>query len=294
MARHIRVVLAKVNVALSIFAYTPDAIRSGLVQAFGGASFVQDKRGGSVYLWTFNGVRRIPDPQHPDDLTRGAVFGKILAIADRTDVPVWDPTQGESLQQISNIIMESFFFYYDAWSEILVVEEKPRISLRRVLSNVEALLLQNGNLGRVEIEPYPRAGDLIRRIKALGRITKVQFWLRIPNPNASPFFERLFNALKEMNATNSSVSFAGPELHFDGTLIEEGVHAVYRGYGRCRVYGGGKGEIVDSASLVTKEIISVEDEDSVVQEMSKLVDKKIQEISQGDYRQKGNGIHDKA
>lgn len=290
MSLRMRVILAKVNVTLSIFAFTPETIRSGLVQAFFGNDPVRDKWGDKVYLWAFEGVQRIPDTEHPDDMTRGAIFGKILRIVDRGEIRIWDPKEGHSrAHEVANLIRESLTFYYDAWSEVLVIEERPHISYKRVLKNFAELLRRNGNLGKIEIEPYPRTGDLIKRIKSMERITKARFWLRIPNPDATPFFDRLFRGLKQMKATSTSVDFSGSDLQFDGTLIEEGVYAAHRGYGRYKVYGAGKGELVDSASLITRKVVWAEDEKDLIRRLGEVVDEKLKELDDTERRKREGG-----
>lgn len=286
MSLRMRIILAKVNVAQSLFAFTPETIRSGLVQAFLGNDLVRDKWGDKVYLWAFQGVRRIPDPEHPEDMTRGTVFGTILRVVDRDEIQTWDPVEGQSrAQEITNLIKESLTFYYDAWSEILAIEERANISYKRVLKNIEGLLRINGNLGKIEIEPYPRTGDLIKRIKSLERIIKAKFWLRIPNPDSTPFFDRVFRGLEQMKATSSSMDFSGSDLQFDGTLIEEGVYAAHRGYGRYKVYGAGKGEIVDSSSVITRKVVQAEDENDLIRRLAEAVAEKLRELNDTERRE---------
>lgn len=285
MSLRIKIILAKVNVAQSIFAFTPEAIRSGLVQAFMGNDFVLDKWGNKVYLWAFEGVQRIPDPEHPEDMTRGAVFGTILRVVERGEIRTWDPVKGHSrTHEVTNLIKESLVFYYDAWSEVLAIEERPHISYKRVLENLAKLLCRNGKLGKIEIEPYPRTEDLIKRIKSLKRITKAKIWLRIPNPDATPLFERMYREHVQMRATNASLVFSGSDLQFDDTLIEESVYAAHRGYGRYVIYGAEKGEIVDSASLITRKDVWAEDENDLKRRLKELVDEKRRELNDTERR----------
>jgi hypothetical protein len=219
-------IAAKVNLNENIFSENkedlinaiPDSIRSK-------GEFKKNS-----WTWKFADVETFKENNHD------FIYGHLVKSRFETvDVVDGDKTEN---YRIPKPVANKGIFLYNVRNEVLIFEEGQIDRSEFVMALEELILRNNFKIGEVVINFIPDKTEIIKEIKAIDILTKIEFDFIPPNMIEKKTYKGLTDLIKDENATRMKASFENEKgLNKNGEFIEEGIEMVSNAYGSVKAYG---------------------------------------------------------
>lgn len=140
--------------------------------------------------------------------------------------------------QIPKPVANKGRFLYQVKNEVLIFEEG-ELNRNEFIQGFQELIFSNNlKIGEVVINFIPIKAEIIKEIKSIEVLTKIEFDIIPPNMIEKKTFKGLNDIIKDENATRMKAVFENKNgLNKDGEFIEEGIEMVSNAYGEVKAYG---------------------------------------------------------
>jgi len=221
-----RFIAAKVNINENIFS----ADKEELIESIPGSIKSGNKLEKNSWTWEFTDVVPVSEGDQK------YVYGHLVKSRYET-VNVVDGDKTVNYE-IPKPVANMGRFLYQAKNEILIFEESPLNRQEFIEAFGDLIHNNNISVGEVKITFIPIKSKVIKEIKSIEVLTKIEFDIIPPNMIQKKTFKGLNDIINDENATRMKTTFENENgLNKEGEFIEEGIEMVSNAYGEVKAYG---------------------------------------------------------
>lgn len=219
-------IAAKVNLNENIFSENKEELINAIPESiFSKGEFKQNS-----WTWNFADVESFTDDAHD------FIFGHLVKSRFES-VNVVDGDKTENFL-IPKPVANTGIFLYHVKNEVLIFEEGQLDRIEFIHAFRELILRNNFKIGEVIINFVPEKSVIIKEIKAIEVLTKIEFDFIPPNMIEKKTYKGLNDIIKDENATRMKASFENKHgLNKEGEFIGEGIAMVSNTYGSVKAFG---------------------------------------------------------
>ncbi|RVT67646.1 hypothetical protein [Niallia taxi] len=219
-------IAAKVNINQNIFSDNKEE----LIKSIPDAIYINKELQKNTWTWKFTDVVTFSSDGYE------FIYGRLT----KSRYENVDVVDGDKIvnYKIPKPVANKARFLYQIKNEVLIFEEG-EINRSEFIPVFQDLIYRNNiKIGEIIVNLIPMKNEILREIRSIDVLTKIEFDIIPPNMIEKKTFKGLTDIIKDENATRMKTTFENDKgLNKDGEFIEEGIEMVSNAYGEVKAYG---------------------------------------------------------
>lgn len=199
---------------------------------------------------------------------RNLIFGRIIKFRRDDEIQKWDENKNDIIEKKEeNNVIDKVYFIYEKNSEILIIEERASIKIKKTLQVISYIVNSDSPYEiTIDINTKKHGEKVKRRINNLSLISKANFSLIPENPGNNRLFDKLENVSEELQSLSSQHIFENNQTGLNyGRKFNELIEDVNEAKGRRYIIEGkkenGEIDIIDSEDFTKEKYVNVDPTD---------------------------------
>lgn len=219
-------IAAKVNINENIFSPNKEELINSIPDS------IKNNKGLQKNSWTW----KFTDVSTFSEFGHDFIYGHLVKSRyESVNVVDGDKTTN---YEIPKPVANKGRFLYLVKNEILIFEEGALERQEYISAFADLIYSNNIQIGEIVIKFIPIKGEVLKEIRSIEVLTKIEFDVIPPNMIEKKTFKGLNDIIKDENATRMKTTFENDKgLNKDGDFINEGIEMVASAYGEVKAYG---------------------------------------------------------